>query len=79
MTDELEALKQREAQLVLHSRKIVSDSIRQHKDSMLLAVDSSILKLNVGGKDINVKAPSYLAHLQTAYLISLYRVVGTII
>ena len=71
MTDELEALKQREAQLVLHSRKIVSDSIRQHKDSMLLAVDSSILKLNVGGKDINVRRSSILPRTSPDSLFSI--------
>ena len=59
MMDELESLKRREAVLVLHSQKI-SGSTRQHNDSMRLAMDSSILKLNVGGKDINVRKSSIL-------------------
>ena len=60
MMDELESVKRREAELVLHSEKILSGSNRQHNDSMRLAMDSSILKLNVGGKDINVRKSSIL-------------------
>ena len=60
MTDELESLERREAELILHSSKIIDDSIRQGKDTMLVAMDSPILKLNVGGKDINVRKSSIL-------------------
>ena len=61
MTDELESLEIREAELVVYSRRIMDDSIRHHKDSMLDSMDSSILKLNVGGKDINVRKSSILS------------------
>ena len=55
-----ESLEEREAELILLSRRIIGDSIHHHKDTMLAAMNSSILKLNVGGKDINVKKSSIL-------------------
>ena len=58
--DELESLKQREADLVLQSQRILSGSSCQYNDSMQLAMDSSILKLNVGGKHINARRSSFL-------------------
>ena len=57
MMEELKSLKDRKAALAVYLNMIVSDSEREHK---LNDVNSSILKLNVGGKDINVRKSSIL-------------------
>jgi TLD/BTB/POZ domain len=57
MMEELQSLIDRKAALAVYLNMIVSDSEREHK---LNDVNSSILKLNVGGKDINVRKGSIL-------------------
>ena len=57
MMEELESLKDRKAALAVYLNMIVSDSERERK---LNDVNSSILKLNVGGKDIIVRKGSIL-------------------
>ena len=57
MMEELKSLKDRKAALAFYLDIILSDSEREHK---LNDVNSSILKLNVGGKDINVRKGSIL-------------------
>jgi hypothetical protein len=58
MMEELKSLEYRKAALATYLNKIVSDSESEHK---LNDVNSSILKLNVGGKDINVRKGSILS------------------
>ena len=60
MTAEVKSLKERKAALAVYSDMIDSDSERGHKDSMPSATSSTILKLNVGGKDINVRKSSIM-------------------
>jgi TLD/BTB/POZ domain len=57
MMKELKSLKDRKAALAVYLNMIISDSEREHK---LNDVNSSILKLNVGGKDINVRKGAIL-------------------
>lgn len=57
MMEELKSLKERKAALALYLNMIVSDSELEHK---LNDVNSLILKLNVGGKDIIVRKGSIL-------------------
>jgi hypothetical protein len=57
MMEELKSLKDRKAALAVYLNMIVSDSEREHK---LNDVNGSILKLNVGGKDINVRKGAIL-------------------
>ena len=60
MTEEVKSLKEREAALAVYSDMIDSDSERGQKDLMPSASSSTILKLNVGGKCIDVRKSSIL-------------------
>ena len=84
MTAEVKSLKERQAALAVYSDMIDSDSERGQKDSMPSAISSSILKLNVGGKHIDVRKSSILPCFRElvssdSLFESLHRVVGTII
>ena len=50
----------RKAALAVYFNMIESDSTRQQEDPMPSSMNSSILKLNVGGKDISIRKGSIL-------------------
>ena len=68
MMEELNSLKDRKATLAVYLNMIVSDSERGHKVN---DVNSSILKLNVGGKDIIVRKSSILPRTSSDSLLGI--------
>ena len=68
MTEEVKFLKERQAMLAAYSNMIDSDSERGQKDSVQSAINSSILKLNIGGKKITVRKSSMMARTPSSSL-----------
>ena len=60
MTDELKSLKERKGAMALYHEQIVSNSECGLEHSKPISMNSSILKLNVGGKDIDVRKSSIM-------------------